>query len=72
MEQVMKSLEDLELRERLALELKDEADEQEAFEKRLRAQESIPVMSKFERKLTKPMRNPVLQQAVRRACRRGR
>lgn len=72
MEQIMKSLEDPELLNRLAVELRDEDEEQKAFEKRLRARESVPVMAEVDRRPKMPRHNPVLQQVIRRSLGRNR
>lgn len=69
MEQIMKNLEDPDLRKLLEAEFRTEDEEQAAFEKRLRAQESIPAMAEIDRKGPRPRRSPALQQAIRKSLR---
>lgn len=73
MEQIMKGLQDLELRQRLLDEFKGEDEEQEAFEKRLRARDSIPAINEMQRRQPKPPKhNPAVRQAVRNSLGRSR
>lgn len=73
MEQILKSLEDPELRALLEMEVKSDAEEQAAFEKRLKEKISVPVMETGQRRPVKSNRqSPAVRQAVRNSLGRNR